>query len=724
MMKRTVPALLLLLALVLPLLAAGCDGGSTGGKETTPAEKMLVLAENGETPYYIIRSETAISSDPGVKGATSVVAAFRGNGFELPIRTDWEGPGGNPVEEKEILVGETNRPETAAVMATLTGNQFTVRVVGSKLVILGTSPVGTKLAADYFIENYVLGKTKIEVPENLNYVEEYEMFYRISAPSASGKDKFDQMMLMANLQGIMNRESKSKIYVDGDGASAEWFKKMTTGGRWLEGKEFETLKSLGELIALAKPYVKKVVIWDPDVPASFNAAGTAAGCEDGVVLSPEMYEQWKNEFEGLDVIDLRGMFTGSETGSAKNDAYRWAIREYLAKGLCSRDFICYYFDSAYTRDNGDWAYVCLRDWAIYNRAFIFDLSPWGDEAPLDDPDQPIGTDLETMKLMLQTQKDLLKGRETFEVCGFFTFSKYSRWDINTTSKHETVPTEWETVYVISEYGAYQNTATEFCWNQSLHSQYEIGELKNNRPAEMMEYQNNKVYLSFFMADYDSAFPLYNYLQSHWADPNRGKYPLCWGINPTLLDTYPDVISYYYETKTSNDYFGSDASAAGYFNPSRVPDDFWDVMTAHNKEYFGKMDLTVAPMILDWKALGDDALDAFSEFAPDGISTIIMDLHGNGGKQAKPFVYNGFMTCDELWNGFDTSSVEAAVNSLNRAIAKPNTKTSSFLLVRAVWVSPTFISDVIDAYRAANPNLDVEVVDIYNYYDLRKQSLIG
>ena len=721
-MKKILLAAFLVLAALLPVIASvGCDGTKTPPE---PKAEMLLIAENGETAYSVIRPDISEPGDPGIKGTTALVAAVKEIGITIPLITDWTGQGGTPIGEKEILIGKTNRPESEEVLAGLKKNEFTVRVVGEKIVILGASPVGTKRAAEYFISNFVTGKTKIEVPKNLNYTEEYEMYYRISAPSASGKDKFDQMMLMANLQGIINRESKSRVYIDGDGAAANWFKTFTAEGGWLADKNFETLKSLKDLYGIAKPFVKKVIIWDPEVPASFNAAGTAAGCEDGVVVSPELYESWKTTFEGLDVIDLRGEFTGSETGSAKNDAYRWAIREYLEKGLCSRDFICYYFDSAYTRPNGDWAYVCLRDWAIYNRAFIFDLSPWGDEAPLDDPDQPVGTDLETLKLILSTQRKLLGEKGTFEVCGFFTFSKYSHWDINTKSKHETVPTEWETVYVISEYGAYQNTATEFCWNQSLHSQYQYGELKNNRPAEMLDYETNKVYLSFFMADYDSAFPLYNYLQGHWADKNRGKYPLCWGINPTLLDTYPDVISYYYSTKTENDYFGSDASAAGYFNPSRVPDGFWKEMTAHNKDYFKRMDLTVAPMILDWDKLGDRALDAFSEFAPDGISTIIIDFHGNGGKQAKPFVYDTGMVCDELWNGFDTSSVEAAAASLNRAVAKPTKKTSSFLLVRAVWVSPTFISDVIDAYRAANPGVDVEVVDIYNYYSLRRQQLDG
>ena len=53
-----------------------------------------------------------------------------------------------------------------------------------------------------------------------------------------------------------------------------------------------------------------------------------------------------------------------------------------------------------TRYKGDLSYVVTRDWAVYNRGFVYDLSPWGDETPLDDPGQALGTDLETYKMVL------------------------------------------------------------------------------------------------------------------------------------------------------------------------------------------------------------------------------------------------------------------------------------------------------------------------------------
>ena len=90
----------------------------------------------------------------------------------------------------------------------------------------------------------------------------------------------------------------------------------------------------------------------PAVPASANVATTIAGVEEGVVLSPELADRYLKQWQLLVLADLRGRFTGAETGSKKNDACRWAIREYLAKGRCSSHLLCLFEDSFSTRSPG------------------------------------------------------------------------------------------------------------------------------------------------------------------------------------------------------------------------------------------------------------------------------------------------------------------------------------------------------------------------------------
>jgi hypothetical protein len=282
---------------------------------------------------------------------------------------------------------------------------------------------------------------------------------------------------------------------------------MQEEGRWLHDVNFVQLDGFVDLMeAGGADYVKAVVIWDENVAATVNVATTVAGVEDGIALTQTAYQKYKDLFNpNVKVIDLVDKFDGTKTGSAKNDAYMWAIEEYLLPGCCSTDFLAHYMDSwnangsSGRRNGGDDAYVSVRDWAVYQRAFVIDLSPWADEAPLDDPDQKVGTDYATFVRILEYLMDETGDTAPYEMCGFFDFSKYSRAGTNTTSKHETVPTEWEYVWLISHYNGYHNTCIEWSWNESFHSQYTgAQQLKNNRPDEYLDLEEDTTYLSFFM----------------------------------------------------------------------------------------------------------------------------------------------------------------------------------------------------------------------------------
>ena len=551
-------------------------------------------------------------------------------------------------------------------------------------------------------------------------------YFEVSMPQSSGKTRYDDYLAIACLQGILNRESPWRFYIKADSTSEEWQDIMQSEGYWLENVEFEPLSGFREMMTLGKDYVKAVILWDENVPASVNAATTAAGVEDGIPMTGECYERYRSCFnEDIKIIDLRGKFDGSVTGSPKNDAYRWAIEEYLDKGLCSKDYICSYFDAWNMRVNGDWAYLCQRDWAVYNRAFVYDLSVWPDEAPYDEPDQPVGTDYETYVMILKRMLELTKDSAPYEVTGFFNFTKYSQNGNNTQSVHDTVATEWETVHLITPYNAYQNTGVEWCLNQSFHSQYTgAQQLTNNRPEEELTLEPFTTYLCFFMGDYDSAYPLYKMLPEYWKDEARGELPLAWAINPNLLDAYPDIIEYYYNTATENDYFVSDAGAAGYFNPSRVTDELWPNLLEHNKAYFQRADMTIAPMILDRDRLSDKSLEMFTQFAPDGLATIIIP-YGSGGSQAPNLLYNE-TPATQLYNNFVVDNVDAAVQALKAGVNDSRARTaysSAIALFRCVWTTPSYISAVVDAYKAANPYENVVVVDIYNYFNLLRQDLV-
>ncbi len=557
--------------------------------------------------------------------------------------------------------------------------------------------------------------------------------YTVSSTEQNAKS-YDDAMVVACLQGIINRNS-AEIYLTpsyinrplygfltpNDLTRTEyWLDIMTTGNRWLSNYDIANISDINDLFTLAEGKVKGVVIWDKNVPATINVATTIAGVEDAIVLSPDNANRYHNRWNLPVIIDLRGMFTGVVTGSKKNDAYRWAIDNYLKTGKCSTHQVCLYEDAFSTRDIGNDKYVVVRDWAIMNRSFVYDLSPWGDEAPYDDPNQRRGTDLATYKQMLSEIYKNAGGTEMTEIAGFFSFSKYSNVAPNE-SIHEPVQTEWESVYLMSPYNCYQNTVADDCYNQSFHSQAPVTTLKQSRPV--LEPLKNKTYICFLMADFDSATPLYDFIPDFWDDPQRGELPVAWGINPNLIETYPDIIKYFYDTRTVNDYFTADASAAGYMNPTRILSQNLPLFVEHNKKFYDRLDMTISPMVLDFDQPSPEVKDAFSQFSSDGYATIVMDLHFNGGHSPEPQVWNEMPILNLRNNVGNIYDPEISSDVISADIPQ-NSTGPTFYFYRIVWTKPSLLVSTVNRLKQIRPDLDIEVVDPYNFFSLFKQFETG
>jgi hypothetical protein len=550
-------------------------------------------------------------------------------------------------------------------------------------------------------------------------MEESKPLYTYTLAQDGTPGSWDEALAAACLQGIISRKSPEVYLLSSKNPRPQfWLELLSKDGRWLQRRKIVPLPDLDALAKMAGDRLKGAVIWDPAVPASANVATTIAGILDGVALSPEYAERYLKRWNLPVLKDLRGLFTGAETGSRKNDAYRWAIREYLAKGLCSSHLLCLYEDSFSTRARGDIGYVVTRDWAVKNRAFVYDLSPWGDEKPQDDPEQRLGLDLETYHMVLAETLRRSAGKRMTEVAGFFAFSKYSNMPDHP-SAHDPVPTEWETVWLISPYNCYQNTVASDCFNQSLHSQAPRKPLKQNRSAKKVPLEN-KSYLCILMADYDSATPLYDFMPNHWNDPGRGKIPLAWGINPNLVETFPDIFAYLYSTATQADTFTSDASAAGYMNPNRVRKEYLPLFVEHNRRFFRELDMDLAPMVLDWDQPSPEVKDAFTQFSPGGFATIVMDLHGKGGRLPEPQVWKGMPVTELINDACNFAGVEQTADIMARAIAARGSKAPGFYFFRIVWVNPTNIIDTLAALRRKRPDLTIEALDPHTFFALFKE----
>ena len=697
--------------------------GEQDEKEVIAPEDRLMLMRTAVSEYQIIRSDVLKGADAPTKCAIRVVDELTAlTGSEPVLTTDYTGKGGNAEIPCEILIGPTNRPESATAMELLADADYAIVAIGSKLCVVARNERSYNRAVDLLLEKYLYWEDgSMYVSKQLSLKERYELpenvYFHVRGPGYSGYQKFDEAVALACLQGIMNRESPNKVYVNGGSETTSWLEVLRGEDRWLEDVEFMELDGFDDLLTYAISYIKTVVLWDEDVPATLNVACTVAGVEDGVVMSPTMYKKYKDTLSDKTVISLVDKFDGSKTGSAKNDAYRWAIENYLETGRCSTDFICSYIDGWSFRAKGNISYAVVRDWGIYHRAFVYDLSPWGDEAPLDDPTQEIGTDKETLLQIYDIMYEQTKDVAPFEVCGFFEHQKYSKAGSNENSNHSTVHTEWEYANLMTPYNGYHNTCIDAAWNESFHGLYDgAHNLISNRPEEEIDLESGNVYICFFMGDYDSTHPVYRYLKQAWDDPRRGEIPFAWAINPNLLDTYPDLIEYYYETATPNDYFVSDASAAGYFMPSQVPDELWPNMLKHNIEYFRRADMSIAPMVLDRKGMDYDDVEMMRQIAPDGIGTVL---------QNKNYIYHGTVVTALLGGGYDRFDPVVGAENLTKVIDTQFEKSrsgASLNLLRCVWTTPTVMCEMVDLYKEANPDKNVIVVDIYNYFKLMEQDL--
>ncbi len=165
-MKKILSVILVVFMLI-PLFAA-CDEAKqpTPGADTTPApgettpgtsdavdSEALQIVNGVKSEFKVIRSEDA--SNAITRSATNIFKELADETeAKFTLGTDWVKNGGEIIEnnDPEILIGYTNRAETAQVLASLPANSYTVTIKNGKLVIVGTDDNLTALALYDFEE--------------------------------------------------------------------------------------------------------------------------------------------------------------------------------------------------------------------------------------------------------------------------------------------------------------------------------------------------------------------------------------------------------------------------------------------------------------------------------------------------------------------------------------------------------------------------------------------
>ena len=393
-----------------------------------------------------------------------------------------------------------------------------------------------------------------------------------------------------------------------------------------------------------------VVLWDPAVPATSNVAMTIAGVENLLPIpkrnvAGSLYQMLVTGGPHLTVKrDLAGMFTGTGTipetnlpssGSAKNDAYRWAIEKYVKTGKTDPAKICYYVDAYGGNDNNNTA----EDYFVMQKGFVWDLDVWGDEIPVDDPGQAMGTDLTTLKSLLLACAERITPEQMIQCGGFPPFSiKYSTYG-SAGGKHDPVPTEWECMDLLTAYNAYCE-ADGVISNCSIYHQMPRPTRINQSPPPLYDecvdagwitatgQVAKRMFVLHYVGDYDAPAWLNSLLPPKWDHFYRGQVPIPWGWDPNTSDRGHAMWDEYIHTRTPRDFIQASDSGAGYINPNQLfpprnPSGLPSGVSnwiAFNKPWYRMFDIRHTGFIIEGNSepSSSAAQDIFESFSGDGI----------------------------------------------------------------------------------------------------------
>lgn len=597
----------------------------------------------------------------------------------------------------------------------------------------------------YIKEDHVLVNTV-----NLPTIYYFDVTY---ASGQAAAQRYDTYHTAVSIQGLANRNAPRvflKYYPFGNGGGdAEWLNRLREPGGLCENWSVHTVANMDELVDTFRPFINGLVVYDPDpatgVISTSLAATTAAACENAIAVRKDtsagsMYN-WLVYTKGLPVlIDLTNKFTGSgtiwgtnvpSTGSKKCDAYIWAKVNYLDNGRCNPSVLSYTLDLWGLKDSIDhYTQLSNLDYAMANKAFCFELSPWGDEKPNDDPNQPLGTDLNTLKTIMNACNVKTGGSKFLKLCGF------PNWDQKYTSyvggSHDPVATEWEFVRILSAYNCYieADAPDPRCvTNASFYAglapvTYQRRYVQNPPPTytDMVNRglisSNGNIpdgnYVLLGLGDYDAAsWTLYMLANDRYNDGNRGNCYCSWAVDPNLTDRGSVAMDYMFRHKTPYDYFMSWDSGAGYIWPqqlygTRSPSGYGSAVSlwqAHCKNYYGMFDYTISGWLLNGSSqLTTTDYANYACFSGDGI----------GAHQAA--------SATSLINNVPCNRMRGDLGTYDTGDSVINNTGLNFGWYRTILWYPSNIISLQNKYTSSGRNH--RFLDAFTYYYLLRYSLSG
>lgn len=603
--------------------------------------------------------------------------------------------------------------------------------------------------------------------------------YIISAKALVGSDdrSHDLTRLAVSIQGLVNRNFDSHgvaIALNMDSTDPFWLDYITQDGRTYEGMDEVRLTDTTAVLDTFAPFLKEygIIAWDPEVPSTANVASTICGLERPVPVrySEEegtLYQILTEEYDIPVKQSLVGMFRDAalgqkiadtdidSSGSAKCDAYLWALEYYMP--YCNTELLAYTVDGGpavpsnplYTWGDAMDAKTCglpNQDYFIAKQCFFFDLTSYGLEAPQDDPNQPLGTDKETLHKILQARYDLAGG-------AFGTVIGFPPWHVKYTTHCNTdtiqndldAPRlEWQFVETTTAYNCgIEADAAHPCWmsNGSLYTNYEcVIEPTPNAPAKEITFDPNVLYYTFpYAGDYDCSPWLKARAKEVWTDSSHGEVDYTFSFNVNLADRIPMIMDFIYENRTERDYLIA-AEGMTYVNQSALIEGFVgkeaDPITRtlptaveeyleYAAPYFERFHIDVTTRIIN----GFTALDTPAMEAINPLTSLGNFLQNSTAGSYDFQVYQG-VPYFRMWGiSGDTLNARCALmadTQLGQLFGNGyNFCAFEYVNLGTNYSTPSGVKELVEAYEEymaeKYPNIEVKYLDVNTFLSLARQS---
>lgn len=574
----------------------------------------------------------------------------------------------------------------------------------------------------------------------------YNLSYTTSLPLVN---MYEEQAFVASITGLWNRASPN-VFTPLSAMDTFWlgFAQSCPGG-WLCNSTITTLPSLEALVSTFSPTSPPgVVLVDPAVPSTMMLGLTIAG-SDGLLPIPYRPEDptslYSRLVEGGPSLKVALSLVGNFTH--KSQAYAWSIARQLATNATDGQFLAYYGDLYVTRppysadpDAGLKINAVNFDYTVAHRGFFFDLSPWGDEVPIDDPGAGMGEDLASLHALLgAAYRQRGESGAPSHISGFVPWwAKY----VGPFSPHghEGVAAEWAYARVASAYDAFMDADACCIGNFAGASFWEHAPLPPRlvqppppSPAALaskgwldpvtLAVPPGHLFYNFYSGDYDSAAWLLSQLISRWNDPARGSGPITWPLDPEVSLRFPVIFPHLYATLAPGDVITAGDSGAGYLNPSMLTqaarvgvsnlssgEGKWG---AWNAAWYRQFGLSATGFVItgDGPTFGGEGEALYAAFSPNGVA--LQDFPGT----CEHLGAGGVLPVVGQWD-IPSDSPAAAAASMGKFMPANGTAPSRFWMFRSVLTSPTYLAAVASAANASSGGMAIGVDAVTLGYLLR------